>query len=224
MKIIVYTANIGEYDLFNHPSVVDPNVRYILFTDNKFFKSDVWEVCHIDFLEWLPDDRLKSRYIKINPHIILPEHDISIWIDHTFTPKVSNFANMLKENNFDSISIYKHRIRKCIYDEGHKVIEAKKEHPSIVDKQMNKYKDEGYPKNNGLFETGFIFRKNDEKLKTYNNIWWSEIINGSGRDQLSQNYVSWKTGISVTPIKKGKSVYDNPYLSYKPHINNYQVT
>ena len=43
-KIIVYSVNTGGYDELRSPDVYDPNIRYILFTDNKYFKSDVW-VC-----------------------------------------------------------------------------------------------------------------------------------------------------------------------------------
>ena len=91
MKVIVYSVNIGGYDLFNHPTKFDDNIRYILFTDNKYFKSNVWEVNHIDFLPNDLDNRLKARYLKTNPHKVLPEHDISLWVDHCFTPKFNMF-------------------------------------------------------------------------------------------------------------------------------------
>ena len=50
MKIVVYSVSTGGYDELKTPKVYDPNIRYILFTDNKYFKSDVWEVNHIDFI------------------------------------------------------------------------------------------------------------------------------------------------------------------------------
>ena len=82
MKIIVYSVNTGGYDDFREPKIYDPNVRYILFTDNKYYKSKIWEICHTDFLPKNLDNRRKARYIKLNPHIVLPEHDVSIWVDH----------------------------------------------------------------------------------------------------------------------------------------------
>ncbi len=223
MKIIVYSANIGGYDLFHNPEVVDENVRYILFTDNKYFKSDIWEVNHIDFLPDDLDNRLKARYLKVNPHIVLPNHDVNIWVDHTFTIKVHNFEKLLKDNDFENISIYKHRHRDCIYDEGKQVIHAKKEYPDVVHKQLKKYSDEGFPTKYGLYETGGMIRRNNNKNKLFGNIWWSEIKKGSGRDQLSHMYTSWKTGTKIKPFKFGVSQYDNPYWFYHHHMKNYQA-
>ena len=222
MKYIIYSVNIDGYDFFNEPKIIDKNVRYILFTDNKDFKSEVWEVNHVDFISNL-DNRLKSRYIKLNPNIVLPNHDVSLWVDHTFTPKIDNFETFLNSIRFKNISIYKHRIRNCIYDEGKKVISVKKEYESVVNKQLNKYISEGYPRFNGLYETGFMVRKNTESVNLFNRVWWFEVSNGSGRDQLSQMYSSWKTNTIVDPILVGTSAYDNPFTEYNKHVKEYKI-
>lgn len=222
MKYIIYSVNIGGYDFFNEPKVIDNNVRYILFTDNKYLKSNVWEIHHVDFLSHL-DNRLKSRYIKLNPSIVLPEHDISLWVDHTFTPKISNFEEFLKTIKFKDISLYKHRIRDCIFDEAIKVISVKKEYESVVNRQINKYINEGFPKKYGLCETGFMVRNNNDKINLFNSLWWSEIKNGSGRDQLSQMYTSWKTNTKIDMITVGKSAYENPFVDYLAHITEYKI-
>ena len=64
MKIVVYSVSTGGYDELKTPKVYDPNIRYILFTDNKYFKSDVWEVNHIDFIEDVYDN-VKSPFYYI---------------------------------------------------------------------------------------------------------------------------------------------------------------
>ena len=69
-KIIVYSVNTGGYDELRSPDVYDPNIRYILFTDNKYLKSSVWEVNHVAFIDIELDNRKKARYIKINPHLV----------------------------------------------------------------------------------------------------------------------------------------------------------
>jgi len=213
MKIIVYSVNTGGYDNFMTPSIIDPNVQYILFTDNKYFKSKVWEVNHVDFISNIKDSRRISRYIKTNSHLVLPTHDISIWIDHCYNPKVNDFSRMLKENNFGDIMSYKHNVRNCIYDESITIINDKLDYPELVKKQMEKYKTEGYPKNHGLFDSGFTVRKNNDKVKLFNETWWNEILNGSARDQLSQVYSSWKTKIPINSFIHGNNIYNNPYLN-----------
>jgi hypothetical protein len=218
-KIIVYTANIGGYDYFNTPKIIDENVRYIMFTDNKIVKSDVWEINHIDFLDDSITSRKKARYLKINPHKVLPNHDISIWIDHCFTPRFNNTDKLLKDMLFyklnSEIMIFKHSWRNCIYTEAVEVINQKLDDPSVVKSQMRKYLSENFPPNLGLFETGFIVRNNNEKVNLFNETWWSEVSEGSGRDQLSNVYAAWKTKLPITRLERGESCYNNPFLEPK---------
>ena len=216
-KIIVYSVNTGGYDELRSPDVYDPNIRYILFTDNKYFKSDVWEVNHIDFVDSKLDNRRKARYIKINPHLILPNHDISIWVDHCYKPRFNNAEEFLKEIGFfnNNIMSYKHDVRQCIYSESEEVKQQRLDYDDIVNSQMSRYRIEGFPRNYGLFDSGFTIRKNNEKVNEFNDIWWNEVNNFSARDQLSQVYSSWKTDIKIEPISIGTSIYINKYLNPK---------
>ena len=216
MKIIVYSVNTGGYDTLTNPDVHDPSVRYILFTDNKYFKSNVWEVNHVDFIDQSLDNRKKARYVKLNPHIVLPKHDVSIWVDNCYRPRFDNAKNLLEEISFNnSIMSYKHDVRNCIYQEAKKVIQDKLEYPNIVNEQMLRYKEEGFPENYGLFDSGFTIRKNSKQVNKFNDLWWKEVLNNSGRDQLSQVYSSWKTGTPIDKIPVGQSIYHNKFLHPK---------
>jgi hypothetical protein len=216
-KIIVYSVNTGGYDELRSPDVYDPNIRYILFTDNKYFKSDVWEVNHIDFVDSKLDNRRKARYIKINPHLVLPNHDISIWVDHCYKPRFNNAEEFLKEIGFfnNNIMSYKHDVRQCIYSESEEVKQQRLDYDDIVNSQMSRYRIEGFPRNYGLFDSGFTIRKYNKVVNEFNDIWWSEVNNFSARDQLSQVYSSWKTDIKIEPISIGTSIYINKYLNPK---------
>jgi hypothetical protein len=225
-KIIVYSVNTGGYDELRSPDVYDPNIRYILFTDNKYFKSDVWEVNHIDFVDSKLDNRRQARYIKINPHLVLPNHDISIWVDHCYKPRFNNAEEFLKEIGFfnNNIMSYKHDVRQCIYSESEEVKTQKLDYSDVVNSQMSKYRMEGFPHNYGLFDSGFTIRKNNKEVKEFNDIWWSEVKNFSARDQLSQVYSSWKGGIQIVPIPIGFSIYINKYLNPKiKHPKNWLI-
>lgn len=215
-KIIVYSVNTGGYDELRTPKIYDPNpnVRYILFTDNKYFKSNVWEVYHTDFLDWLPNNRRRARYIKTNPHLILPNHDISIWIDHCYRHRFNDVNSMLNEIRFENeqIMCYNHDVRNCIYDESEVVKEMNLDFHDLVNKQINNYRERGFPNNFGLFDSGFTFRKNNDRVNKFNSIWWDEIKNNSARDQLSQVYSSWESGVPITPIPIGVSIYNNKFL------------
>jgi hypothetical protein len=216
-KIIVYSVSTGGYDELKTPKVYDPNIRYILFTDNKYFKSDVWEVNHIDFIGNDLDNRRKARYLKINPHLVLPNHDISIWVDHCYVPRFNNVHELLNEINFlnNDIMCYKHDVRQCIYSESEEVKTQRLDYSEVVNSQMSKYRIEGFPHNHGLFDSGFTIRKNNKKVNEFNDIWWDEVKNFSARDQLSQVYSSWKTDIKISPIPVGTSIYINKFLNPK---------
>lgn len=218
-KIIVYSVNTGGYDELCDYKIIDPNVRYILFTDNKYFKSNFWEVQHVDFLKHLNDNRRIARYLKLNSHLILPYHTISIWIDNCFSPKINNFSKLLIDNDFENVMCYKHDVRDCSYEEAKKIIEYKLDYNFLVESQMNKYKNEKFPEKMGLFSTGFMIRKNNDKVKYFNEVWWKELNEGSSRDQLSQVYSAWKTNISITNLNQGINVYNNPYLNSKVKHN-----
>ena len=119
MSIVIYSANINDYDIHLPLEYYDKKVRYILFTDNKYLKSKIWEINHIDFLDSKLDPRKKARFLKLNPHKVLPKHDISIWIDSCYRPKFIDVKKMLDEINFnESVMCYKHNERNCIYEES----------------------------------------------------------------------------------------------------------
>jgi len=202
--------------------ITDGDRQLFIFTgitDNKIIKSDVWEINHIDFLPQDITDRKKARYLKLNPHKVLPDHDISIWIDHCFTPRFDNAHKLLKDMLFfkmkSEIMIFKHSWRTCIYAEAAEVLLQKLDESEVVNNQMTRYMSEGFPQNLGLYETGFIVRNNNEHVNEFNDVWWSELSRGSGRDQLSNMYASWKTKLPISRLEMGKSCYDNPFLEPK---------
>lgn len=226
MKIIIYSANIGNYDDFYQPSEIDKNVKYILFTDNKKYKSNVWDTYDVSKYNLSKlHPRKIARMIKINSHLILPNHDVSIWIDHCFKSKIKNSLDLLNQIGFfdKNIMLYRHTERRCIYSEAETCIKMKLDTESIIKDQMKKYKNQNFPVNFGLFQTGFMIRKNNDSIKKLNEVWSNEILNGSGRDQLSQCYASWVTKVNIDPITIGKSQYDTPFLEPKKKHNKKHI-
>ncbi|GGA56311.1 tetratricopeptide repeat protein [Okeania sp. KiyG1] len=165
-KIIVYTCNFGNYESIKEPLAVDPRVEYILFTDNTHIKSEIWNVIHINELAENP--RRASRLAKILPHKYLPTHDISVYIDSSFTLKESDVYKMVNQcMEENDIALYKHSERNCVYDEIDfcEQSELRNVDSEICSKVRLKYESINYPQNNGLFENGFIFRKILQKFK-----------------------------------------------------------
>lgn len=93
MKVIIYTANVGNYD----NEIQMNNLEY------PFYRISVSNS---------KNPRLLAREIKLKPFEFLPDHDYSIWIDSNFKINQPKF-----EFNYDIVT-WKHPERDCIYDEG----------------------------------------------------------------------------------------------------------
>ena len=193
-KIVVYTCITGGYDNLIQP-VKTPGVDYICFTDNTSVDPKGWELKPMpDGLEGLTNVK-KQRMVKVLAHRYLSEYDISIWVDGSVAVK-DNVKNFLKDFIYDGHSIFipEHPVRNCIYKECEVVKKIKKDTTDLPDKQMKKYKGEGFPEKYGLVQSNIMIRwHNNEDCKEVMEAWAAEVREFSHRDQLSFNYALWKT-------------------------------
>ena len=198
-KIVVYTCITGGYDNIIEPTYVTPGVDYVCFTDDKTLKSKTWKFRPIPE-ELLSYSKVKQqRGVKILAHRYLSDYDISIWVDGAVIVKgdIKEYLKTLDLNMY-SVFIPEHPARKCIYAEKEACVKIKKikgDEVALADKQMNRYKSEGFPTNYGLVQSNIMIRRhNDEYSKDLMEKWWSELKDYSHRDQLSFNYALWKSG------------------------------
>ncbi|MDR0913024.1 MAG: glycosyltransferase [Methanobrevibacter sp.] len=220
-KLVIYTAIIGKYDDLKEPYIINPDFDYICFTDNKELKSDIWEIIVIDKknLQNQDLDNTKiARMFKTLPHKYLSKYNYSLWIDAGFRiiGSVEKYINTYLKNG--KILGIKHSNRNCIYDEAKKVVDIKKEDKKIVNDVIKRYKSKNYPKNNGLIESGILFRKhNDKQIIKLDEEWWNEILNFSKRDQLSFDYVMWKNNFEYD--KTDIFYWTNQYFEHTRHFH-----
>lgn len=227
-KICVYTCITGNYDSLNEIKIFEKGVDYYCFTNNKQLKSSTWKIVYIDN-DGLDNVRL-ARKIKILGHDIINEdYDIAIWMDGNFRIKRS-ITEFIKDycdfKNYDFIA-FKHSVRNCIYKEGLECIKVKKDSYDIIEKQLEFYKENNFPKEIGLVETG-IFIKNlkSNKLKKVMIDWFDLIMKYSKRDQLSFNYSAYINKLNYKPIEL--NIYNNNWFEYiehksLPNMNEFRV-
>jgi len=189
MKIL-YTCITNGYDALAD-YLVPQGWRAICFTDMQI-ESRTWEVVEIE-----PREKI-FREIKICPHRFLPHHEQSVWIDGNITPLV-NLDEFVKEKN--GYWLMEHPERMCIYKEAVAVLNKKKDSWEVVAAQMQQYFKYGYPFLNGLSATGVMVRDNTQEHQEFGEQWWREVRDHSVRDQLSFNYVAWKTGLAFKQFK-----------------------
>lgn len=216
--IVCYTCIVGPYDTLKEVEVVNDNVDYICFTDQPF-QSKTWQIRPIpDDLKMLSNVK-KQRIVKICPHRYLSEYDISVWVDGNITVKgdIEKFVSQydLEENCFYSRI---HPIRKCIYEEAQACIKLGKDTHRKVEAQIERYRAEGYPANIGMVETCVLLRKhNDVKCILVDNAWGSELLLGSHRDQLSFNYVCWKSKFIPGYLTHEFKIRKNEFFKVSKH-------
>lgn len=221
-RLAIFTAIIGNYDELNEPLIVENDFcDYYCFTDNKKLHSDIWEIVLLDEEEYPEmkglDSIRKSRYVKTHPHLFLDDYKHSFWMDANLQicKSVPSFIDLFLEDN--EILTFIHPERSSIYQEADECIALKKDDESIISNQVDRYNKDNYPENNGLVMTNILYRRHTDKVKNFDQLWWEEIKNGSRRDQLSFNYISWKTNTLYDVCKL--HAYRNRFFRYNNHLN-----
>lgn len=91
----------------------------------------------------------------------------------------------IEQYDLEKTSLYTriHPTRDCIYDEAEVCVRLSKDIKSNIQRQIDAYRKEGYPKHIGMAETGIILRKHDDKkCVLLDNLWASQLLKYSHRD------------------------------------------
>ena len=142
------------------------------------------------------DPRRASRYWKANAHLALPDARISLWVDASITivapMSLARLAGLFLAER--DVCVFSHHARHCIAEEAAACKALRLDAPEVIDAQLARYASEGFP-DEELAELPVILRRHTPAVRALNEAWWAEILAGSHRDQLSFNYVAWKTGV-----------------------------
>lgn len=214
MKLLVYTAliadpdlpleEVGEFYPFKHEK---KGVEYIAFTNRKDLKSDFWDVRIVEKdedISW----RMMSRKLKWNlDTTLVPEFTHSIWMDSQCYFKFDPLAIVdyyLQEKYHTAI--HHHTDLTSVYVEGMVTSYLYyNDKPSVVNRQLERYHDEGHPYQYDHYETGILIRKFcDESVKLGKDI-YNELTNHSIRDQICTPYC----------VKKARDNKDEGILTIK---------
>lgn len=195
------------------------DARWLAFTDGE---SKTWEIKSPPSV--FKDARRNSRMPKLLSHQY-SDTEYSIWMDgnmRLLKPPELLVKRYLKDHD---MALFKHTLRDCIYGEATRCAVAKLDDPEVIIEQVVKYEKQGYPKNKGLCECGFIIRRHTPRVKEFNNLWFSEYARHSVRDQISFMYALDSVGIKVNFINEpwrmandGYSVLRSDFLQMYPHV------
>lgn len=162
---------------------------------------------------------MNAKIYKVLSHKFI-DADISIWIDGNIWLLIP-VEQLVEEWLGDAdMALWKHHSRDCIYEEGREakglIYEDQERVEKDIDEQIDHYRKTGVPEHIGMGECNVIIRRNNEKVKRFNEAWWAEICRWSQRDQISFPVV-----LKEFPDLKVNFIEGDPrdhkYFSYKYH-------
>lgn len=226
LRKVIYTSLLGNYDIVS-PIIKENGYDYFLLTDQSFEnQSDLnWTIINIkEEIKYLNMNIIKrQRFFKTHPHLFFSNYDLSIYIDTSLKieGKMDTFLLRVLSSK-KSIYVLEHPQRNKIYNEFKVVVDANKETKNNVISIKNKYNKEKFPDNTGLAECCLIIRKHNEYSSiNFMEDWFKEIKDNSHRDQLSFNYILWKTKNKYVKYISKKLFFQ--YFSGKKHLYNYKL-
>ena len=229
-SIVIYTAIFGGYEGLL-PQRQLPGVDYICFSDRPV-RAKPWTVHRV--VKPYDDPTRCARNFKILPHRYLASYDCSIWIDGNYLV-VGDITTLIADTLENcNMAYFDHKAsmgdaRDCVYDEYAAILQLGnesgkfKDDPEVMRRQIERYRKEGYPARNGLIFSSVLIRRHaaDDVIATMNR-WWSELSQGSKRDQLSFNYAAWRESLATSIIHE--NVRNNRwFFQIGKHRKNYRM-
>jgi hypothetical protein len=198
LGLVVYTCIAGDYDELLPPAT-EIGVDYICFTDRMIQDSKGWKVLPLPVAA--SDNFLASRYVKMHPHLLFPNHAYSVYVDGNVRIKSPLSPLVLGAMDRGAIAMYRHLYRNCLYAEARECAALGYDWVWRIARQVAAYAVKGFPAEWGLFEANVIIRNNrDPHLIPLMEAWWQELTHGVRRDQLSLGFLSWQLGVPIVDL------------------------
>lgn len=220
MKLLVYTAVIGEDTDALKPvrdELQAPGIDYVCVTDLplKEHRAGGWQM---RVTTPKADPVREARRLKIlqqapvitSQYVPTSGYDVTLWIDAAYQLKFDplSLADAIRQNHTLDVLALAHPDRDTVEAEGEAVIRHKSVPRELIAAQLDRYRREGFlPQPAGehlgarpqrLTTTGFLMRRNCERVRRFNHAWWSEMEScGHTRDQMSVDYAAWKSGVEI---------------------------
>lgn len=191
MKKVCLTFIFGNYDDLKEPTIISKDWQYICISDRPR-NSKTWEVKQVQIKD-LSDSR-KARLVLTCPFLFI-DYDILLSVGGQIQVKCD--LNKYLDTGFTAL---KHPHRDCVYQEAVACIKRKKDSADLISKQISKYRREGYPEHAGMIATGVLIRENTKEINEFCREWYEELSQNSFRDQLSFNFIAWKTGFQYKTL------------------------
>jgi hypothetical protein len=185
-NIIVYTDGIDNIFINNY--------KWELIKIKRIIFEDVNDLTERRNKGWLVAK--KDKNVKFSPKF--PE-DFSVYLGGSTMCNVENMLRTIKYEKYDLL-VFKNSKTQCVYEDAEITKNIYWDCADVISKQMKHYKENGYPKNHGIFEDDIIIRNNKTTV-VMNQMWLHEINKYENSPHIySFNYVIFKTKPNILII------------------------
>tara|TARA_R110002167_G_scaffold166004_2_gene363052 strand:+ start:1539 stop:2249 length:711 start_codon:yes stop_codon:yes gene_type:complete len=198
MKTAVITYLMGDEDVLLEPHYLNETWDLVCFTNRKDIKSETWNVVYVEDKENAMNNKRFANFFKFNPFTSLfsafnLNYDICITIDANvrIAKDLDKIVSFYCPTLFD-MTLAVHPIRNCVMSESNAIVGEKKDTKEAVAQNINLFEKNGYPTNNGLYQTTIMIWKNTLATQVLSSDFWKLYCNMSERDQILLPYVLWK--------------------------------
>jgi len=218
MRLLVYTAVFGDYDRVYPPVEADPEIDYVIITDDPDMQVHGWTTRAVDAGAFATP-KAANLYHRALIHRILPGYDASIYVDGNIRVLGSTralFRSFLAAGK--AVGTFPHPLRKNVAEEVESCIQNKKaEGAERLRQEYQAYLESGFDDHVGLFETGVLLKNHKViELDTAMECWNACFAAYRLRDQVSLPYALWRSG--VEPHRMNFNFRErNPYFGIYPH-------
>ncbi len=207
MKIVVFTAAIGETHAVRAPIVVDPEAEYLCFSDRP-------PVAPYEWIRVPASDQpmLDARQIKIlanHPRLRLA--DATLWHDASYM-LTRNLDWLRKALATADAAAMRHARRSCIEDESMLIARYGYVTSDQAIAHVERYRAAGFA-DHVLTASGLLGRRVSPAVDRFNALWWGEAQQWAGRDQGSIDYAAWAAGVRIQHVKG--TVRANKYAGWR---------
>lgn len=217
-KYSVLTYNFGNYEILREIDNPNPDIEYILVTDNNNLKSNTWKIIHFNKFN---NPIENTYYVKYHPFDFISTN-LLVLIDGSIKIK-NDFSFLIEKLNKNDLMLKIHPLRKDIYSEIDAWIYSRNYSNENGNFLKNLLKNSNYEKN-GLYEINFLILTRKKSIENLLNLVYSfcKYINPkeniSRMDQVIFAYVlnNYFSYLSIYPLTE-KILEDNNYLAVCIH-------
>lgn len=214
--IVFYTCVTGAYDEWRGLDQPAADAAYVYFSDRLTAgRKDGWEIRPIPDFARQRNGKDTARFVKMHPHLLLPEHSASVYVDGNVFPTPAASAHCQQVAAEHVLSIYRHPFRDCLFDEAQECERLGLVYAGEIARRLGQYRTTGYPAHAGLLENNVMIRQHhNAALVRLMALWWREHEAGVTRDQLSLPYLLWREKFPLHCLGESDPRFQNRYFGF----------